>query len=156
MSDRKFDNCVDARAYVYNVLAIIVDHELTDEDGWMFGGIDNDFDRRRLVKELARFRAFAVKRRAKLSNGGRVMVDDSEMCGTCGERIAAGLCGVNRCEDIRAAKIATAADLAAARQAGFDEAREMAAKIVDGWRQYRESANMADDIRQMQPAKKEG
>jgi hypothetical protein len=37
-----------ARRYVYNVLTMMLDYELTDREGWMFGGIDNECDRRRL------------------------------------------------------------------------------------------------------------
>jgi hypothetical protein len=44
----------EARKYVYNVLSQMLEHELSpDEDeGWMFGGIDDVFDRQRLRKAI--------------------------------------------------------------------------------------------------------
>lgn len=49
----------EARSYVYRVLAASLETDLVDRDGWMFGGIENDADRRRVrraaekvIKEL--------------------------------------------------------------------------------------------------------
>lgn len=63
-----FRNCVEARAYMFNVMASVIDNELTDDqkDGWMFGGVDNEFDRRRLTNELKKYKAFVLKRASKL------------------------------------------------------------------------------------------
>ena len=38
----------EARRYVYAILVPMLQHELCDEAQWMFGGIDCEFDRRRL------------------------------------------------------------------------------------------------------------
>lgn len=44
----------EARRYVYGVLATMLEHELTAEarDGWIFGGIEFDADRRRLRRAV--------------------------------------------------------------------------------------------------------
>ncbi len=56
---------------MFNVLASVIDHELSEDgaDGWMFGGVDNEFDRRRLTNELKKHRSFVLKRAAKLRGG---------------------------------------------------------------------------------------
>lgn len=41
-----------ARRYVYAILVPMLEHELSDMDGWMFGGIENEFDCRRLTKAI--------------------------------------------------------------------------------------------------------
>jgi hypothetical protein len=40
----------EARRYVYAVLASCLADDMTDRGGWVFGGIDSDFDRRRLIR----------------------------------------------------------------------------------------------------------
>jgi hypothetical protein len=40
----------EARRYVYMVLATSLDVDLQDPDGWMFGGMENEVDRRRVRK----------------------------------------------------------------------------------------------------------
>lgn len=44
----------EARKYVYNVLSQMLECELSpdENEGWMFGGIEDDFDRRRLKKAI--------------------------------------------------------------------------------------------------------
>jgi len=44
----------EARRYVYNVLWMMLEHELNpdERDGWMFGGIEHDADKRRLTKAI--------------------------------------------------------------------------------------------------------
>lgn len=49
-----------ARRYVYRVLFAMLDHELTERDGWMFGGIEQEPDQRRLTKAIE-----AVKKEIK-------------------------------------------------------------------------------------------
>ena len=39
----------EARRYIYRVLASSLAQDMDDHDGWVFGGITNDCDRRRLV-----------------------------------------------------------------------------------------------------------
>jgi len=38
----------EAKRYVYAVLETMLDHELTDREGWLFGGIEHEDDKRRL------------------------------------------------------------------------------------------------------------
>lgn len=44
----------EVRKYVYNVLSQMLERELSpdENEGWMFGGIEDDFDRRRLKKAI--------------------------------------------------------------------------------------------------------
>lgn len=42
----------EARRYVYAVLAAIIANERRDRGGWFFGGIEDEFDKRRLNKAL--------------------------------------------------------------------------------------------------------
>lgn len=44
----------EARRYVYRVLGAMLDYELNPEErnGWMFGGIDQEPDQRRLRKAI--------------------------------------------------------------------------------------------------------
>ena len=45
----------EARLYVYSVMVAMLENEFNAPDnteGWMFGGIENDFDRRRLTKAI--------------------------------------------------------------------------------------------------------
>lgn len=51
----------EARRYVYVVLSSALETDLGDPQGWIFGGIDNEFDRRRafaaarlVIRELRR------------------------------------------------------------------------------------------------------
>lgn len=66
----KFKDCTAARQYVYSVLASMIEAEINDQydgaEGWMFGGIDNEFDRRRLDKELKKTKAKMLKRAEEL------------------------------------------------------------------------------------------
>jgi hypothetical protein len=54
----KFASQPEARRYVYAVLVSMLEHELADDTGhgWMFGGIDDAFDRRSLVKAIGAVR----------------------------------------------------------------------------------------------------
>lgn len=40
----------EARRYVYNVLATSIETDLGDHEGWLFGGLDDEVDRRRVKK----------------------------------------------------------------------------------------------------------
>lgn len=41
----------EARRYIYRVMAAAIQNEVTgDRDGWIFGGMENESDRRRLLK----------------------------------------------------------------------------------------------------------
>jgi len=51
-----------ARVYVYNVLVAMIDSELTESEGWMFGGIEADADRRRLKRALHKVRAELLRK----------------------------------------------------------------------------------------------
>lgn len=45
----------EARRYVYNVIAAMLENEFNEPDcydGWMFGGIEQEPDRRRLTKAI--------------------------------------------------------------------------------------------------------
>jgi len=70
MSEMKFTSANGrpskaARRYVYNVLVAMLAHELTDHEGWMFGGIDNDCDRRRLKNAILAVKVEMAKKAAK-------------------------------------------------------------------------------------------
>lgn len=66
----RFKSAVEARAYVYGVCAAMLESQYTTHpenvEGWMFGGIVNEFDRRRVTKEIKRLEAQMLKRSAKL------------------------------------------------------------------------------------------
>ncbi len=42
----------EARRYVYAILVAMLEHEHSDPDGWMFGGVENEVDQRRLHKAI--------------------------------------------------------------------------------------------------------
>jgi hypothetical protein len=42
----------EARRYVYAILVAVLEHEHHDPDGWMFGGVEDSFDQRRLHKAI--------------------------------------------------------------------------------------------------------
>ena len=42
----------EARRYVYAVLVSVLENEFNDDEGWMFGGIETEPDRRRLTKAV--------------------------------------------------------------------------------------------------------
>jgi len=58
VSKRKFNGAsgrkpqAEARRYVYAVLVAVLNNEFNERDGWMFGGIEDEFDRRRLTKAI--------------------------------------------------------------------------------------------------------
>lgn len=56
----------EARRYVYSVLVAMLDHEVSsypeNVEGWMFGGIDNEFDRRRLEKAIRAVQAEMLRK----------------------------------------------------------------------------------------------
>jgi hypothetical protein len=56
-----------ARAYVYNVLVAMLDNEPNEPEGWMFGGIENEFDRRRLTKAIRQVQDELRKKAEKLT-----------------------------------------------------------------------------------------
>lgn len=55
----------EARRYVYRIIALMLSHELRDEnrDGWMFGGVEQEQDRRRVEKAIKSVRS-EMKRKA--------------------------------------------------------------------------------------------
>lgn len=72
MSDLKFSGdgktkpSTQARKYVYRVIGAMLDHQLSDNtenrEGWIFGGIDNEFDRRRLTAAIKRIQLEMYKK----------------------------------------------------------------------------------------------
>jgi hypothetical protein len=44
----KFEDATEARRYVYGVLRTMLEYELTDRHGWIFGGIEHEMDLQRL------------------------------------------------------------------------------------------------------------
>ena len=68
MADLKFSGAngrkpqTEARRYVYRILFSMLKHELGDVDGWMFGGIEEEPDKRRLTKAI---KAVMVEMRRK-------------------------------------------------------------------------------------------
>lgn len=57
----------EARRYVYGIISAMLDHELTDLDGWIFGGIEHEADRRRLSRAV---RLVQLEMRRRQSAGG--------------------------------------------------------------------------------------
>lgn len=55
----------EARRYIYAVLATAIVHDLLDLEGWIFGGMDEEPDRRR-----ARKAALAIKRELEKKAAG--------------------------------------------------------------------------------------
>lgn len=59
-----------ARAYVYQVVYAMLDDQLNNHpenvEGWMFGGIENEFDRQRLTKEIRQLQAEMARRSKKI------------------------------------------------------------------------------------------
>jgi hypothetical protein len=55
----------EARRYVYRVISMILDYELTDSDGWMFGGIEKEPDQSRLRKAIKAVRVEMLRKAAK-------------------------------------------------------------------------------------------
>jgi len=53
-----------ARRFVYAVLVPMLEHELGDPEGWMFGGIEEEPDKRRLAKAI---KALMVEMRRRAS-----------------------------------------------------------------------------------------
>lgn len=76
MSHLKFTNVgkrkpsTMARAYVYAITAAMLEAQYSTEpeatEGWMFGGIEHEPDRRRLLKEIKRLEKEMLSRAAKL------------------------------------------------------------------------------------------
>lgn len=52
----------EARRYIYRVMATALDTDMTDDEGWVFGGIDCEFDRRRLREAAKRVRADLLRK----------------------------------------------------------------------------------------------
>jgi len=59
----------EARRYVYDVIVQMLDAQLTHEpertEGWVFGGITNEFDRRRVTKAIKAVQV-EMRRKARL------------------------------------------------------------------------------------------
>lgn len=55
----------EARRYVYRVLAAALDEDLNDRQGWVFGGMDHDVDRRRAWKEAKKIIAELLRKGAR-------------------------------------------------------------------------------------------
>jgi hypothetical protein len=54
----------EARRYVYNILATMIDNDLGDNGGWLFGGMEDEFDRRR-VRKAAKLVMAEMSRKGK-------------------------------------------------------------------------------------------
>ncbi len=54
----------EARRYIYRVLAAAVETDIRDRDGWILGGVDNEFDERRLRKEAKKVAAELLRKGA--------------------------------------------------------------------------------------------
>lgn len=50
----KFSNEAQARLYIYRIVDLMLEHEETDPEGWVYGGMDHGSDRR--------FAALAIKK----------------------------------------------------------------------------------------------
>lgn len=63
-----FRSCVEARVYMLGVLAAMAEDEMREHnvEGWMFGGVTDHFDVRRLKNELRKFKTRCLKQQAKL------------------------------------------------------------------------------------------
>ena len=68
MSELKFSGAsgqrpqTEARRYVYAVLSAMLDHELCEPEGWMFGGIEQEPDERRVRKAIKAVRAEMLRK----------------------------------------------------------------------------------------------
>lgn len=47
----------EARRYVYRMLLNMLSHDNEDPHGWLWGGIEDDFDRRRLKIAIGKVKA---------------------------------------------------------------------------------------------------
>lgn len=56
----------EARRYVYAIVATMLEHEPSDPDGWIFGGIEREEDKRRLRKAI-RSVSSEMRKKAKIS-----------------------------------------------------------------------------------------
>jgi hypothetical protein len=69
----KFPTLSAARAYVYGVCASMLEHQYAsspeNREGWMFGGVEDAEDRRRLLLEIKRLEAEMYRRAARARNG---------------------------------------------------------------------------------------
>jgi hypothetical protein len=73
-----FRPSAEARRYVYAVLGAMLEHELSEarnfnHDGWMFGGIEDEADRRRLTKAINLVRD-EMRRKATFTSGAAPLV----------------------------------------------------------------------------------
>lgn len=74
MSDRfpgsKREARREARAYVYNICAAMLEAQYNtapeNREGWMFGGLEEEDDRRLVYEEIKRLESELLKRGAKL------------------------------------------------------------------------------------------
>jgi hypothetical protein len=53
----------EARRYVYGVLWAMLDNEHSGDGGWIYGGIENEFDVRRLKKAVAAVQKELLRKR---------------------------------------------------------------------------------------------
>jgi hypothetical protein len=53
----------EARRYVYGVLWAMLDNEHPGDGGWIYGGIENEFDVRRLKKAVAAVQKELLRKR---------------------------------------------------------------------------------------------
>jgi hypothetical protein len=52
----------EARSYVYSVIVAMLDNELGESQGWMFGGIEEEPDERRVRKAVKAVRAEMLRK----------------------------------------------------------------------------------------------
>lgn len=74
MSERRFASRRDVRRYVLNVMAAMLENEFNLPDfheGWMFGGIENEDDRKLLVTEIRIFVAELIAKAARIEARNR-------------------------------------------------------------------------------------
>jgi hypothetical protein len=53
----------EARRYVYAIVATSLENDMEDSGGWLFGGLESEFDRRR-VRKAARLVVTELRRKA--------------------------------------------------------------------------------------------
>jgi hypothetical protein len=65
VTERRFKVRTHARRYVLNVTAAMLENEFNEPDfheGWMFGGVENDEDRKLLAQEIHIFVAELLRK----------------------------------------------------------------------------------------------
>jgi hypothetical protein len=55
----------EARRYIYAVMASALTEDMRDDGGWVYGGIESEFDRRRLASEARKVVAEFLRKAAR-------------------------------------------------------------------------------------------